>query len=66
VGEVLIGVDGKVRGVWPVKEVEFSPPWPEFNEAIEAAVRQWVFEPTKADGRPVPVCMAVSVGASPR
>jgi len=66
VGEVLIGVDGKVRGVWAVKEIEFSPPWPEFNAAVEAAVKQWVFEPTEADGRPVPICMAVSVGVNPR
>ena len=62
VGEVLIGADGKVERIWTLREVEATPPWPEFNQAITTAIGQWLFEPTVVEGRHVPVCMAVTVG----
>jgi hypothetical protein len=45
-----------------LREVEATPPWPEFNQAITTAIGQWLFEPTVVEGRHVPVCMAVTVG----
>jgi hypothetical protein len=61
VGEVLIGTDGKVARVWTLRGVEFKPPWPEFNEAIVAAIRESTFEATILNGRPVPVCMSMTM-----
>ena len=60
-GAVLIDTNGKVSRVWALREVQFRPAFPEFNEAIAAAVRQWVFEPPEVDGQTVPVCMAVTI-----
>ena len=60
VGAVLIDTNGRVSRVWTVRGVQFRPPFPEFNEAIAAAVRRWEFEPAQLDGRAVPVCMAIS------
>jgi hypothetical protein len=62
VGEMLVDTDGKVRRVWTLREVEATPPWPEFNQAIITAIGQWLFEPTVVQGRRVPVCMTVTVG----
>jgi hypothetical protein len=44
-GAVLVDTNGKVSRVWTAREVQFKPPFPQFNEAIVAAVRQWEFEP---------------------
>lgn len=60
-GEALIDTTGKVRQVWVVQEPEFERPWPEFSDAILAAVRQWEYEPATLNGRSVPVCMTITV-----
>lgn len=59
-GEALIGEDGKVREVWTLRHVHFDPPWPEFEAAIAAAIRDWTYEPVVVDGKAVPVCLTVS------
>ena len=61
VGEALIDVPGKVAQVWPMREVEFTPPFPPFNNAIVVAIRQWEFEPVFLNGTATPVCMTVTV-----
>ena len=58
-GEALIDANGKVREVWALHELEFDPPWPEFNDAIPAAIRQWEYEPALVKGKAVPVCMTI-------
>ena len=60
-GEVLITESGKVTHVWPIREVAFQPPFPAFNNAITDAIYQWVFEPFIVMGKPMPVCMTVTV-----
>jgi hypothetical protein len=60
-GEALINNSGKVVRVWPIREVEFKPPFPSFNSAITDAIRQWVFEPLILQGKAAPVCMTVTV-----
>ena len=61
VGEVLINNSGKVARVWATHEVEFKPPFPSFNSSITDAIRQWEFEQSFMQGKPVPVCMTVTV-----
>ena len=61
IGEALINDSGKIVGVWPMREVEFTPPFPSFNSAIRDAIRQWEFEPVIVRGKPAPVCMTVTV-----
>jgi hypothetical protein len=60
-GEVLIDDSGKIAHVWPIREVEFTPPFPAFNRAIVDAIQQWEFERPLVRGKPVPMCMTVSV-----
>ena len=55
--EALIGVDGRVLSVRALP----AQVHPEFTQAAEDAVRQWVFSPTLLNGSPVEVQMAVSV-----
>jgi hypothetical protein len=50
-GEVLISDSGKITHVWPIREVEFRPLFPPFNNAITEAIRQWEFEPVLVQGR---------------
>ena len=59
--EVLISDTGKVVHVWPIREVEFRPPFPAFNNAVTDAIRQWEFEPRSVRGEPMPLCMTVTV-----
>ena len=61
IGEALINTSGKVVRVWPIREVEFEPPFPSFNSAIADAIRQWEFEPLILQGKAAPVCMTVTV-----
>jgi hypothetical protein len=58
--EVLIGPDGKVQSVWPVREPTFEPPFPAFAQAIVDALETWEYEPYRPGGSAVPVCMIVS------
>jgi hypothetical protein len=60
-GDALVDQQGRVRAVWTLRPLRFDPPWPEFDEAIAAGIRQWTYEPAMADGQPVPVCVTVSV-----
>jgi hypothetical protein len=49
------------RSVWPIREVEFKPPFPVFNSAITGTIQQCEFEPLFIQGKPVPVCLTVAV-----
>jgi TonB family protein len=53
--ECTIGPDGRVTGV----EVKRGAPL--LDGAAREAVRQWVYEPTRLNGVPVPVVMTVTV-----
>ena len=61
IGEVLIGRDGKVVRVWPTREVQFTPPFPMFNQAIVDALQQWEYHPIVRESRTVPFCMTTSM-----
>lgn len=53
--EALIGPDGRVHDVTVLRSI------PILDEAATAAVRQWVYTPTRLNGVPVPVLMTVTV-----
>ena len=55
--EALIGIDGRVTSV----RVLSAQVHPEFAQAAETAVRQWVFSPTRLNGRPVEVRMVATI-----
>jgi hypothetical protein len=61
VGEVLLSAEGKVSRIWPIHEVQFTPPFPLFNQAIVDAIRQWEYEPTVIKSEATPVCLTVTV-----
>jgi hypothetical protein len=61
VGEALVDQAGAVKQVWTVRAPKFDPPWPEFETAVTAAIRQWTYEPSVVEGRPSPVCVTVVV-----
>jgi TonB family protein len=58
--EAVIGVDGRVVRARPAT----GQAHPDFAAAAIEAVRQWRFEPTLLNGKPVEVTMGVSVGFS--
>jgi outer membrane biosynthesis protein TonB len=60
-GEALINRSGTIARVWPLREVQFTPPFPAFNDAITDAIRQWEFEPLIVQGKAVPVCTTITV-----
>jgi TonB family protein len=53
--EVIIDVDGTVKNARVLRSI------PILDAAALDAVRQWRYEPTMIDGKPVPVIMTVSV-----
>ena len=53
--EIVVGVAGQVESVNVVRSV------PPFDEAATAAVRQWEYEVTRVDGKPVPVRLTVPI-----
>jgi len=53
--EIVVGVAGQVVSVNVVRSV------PPFDEAATAAVRQWEYEVTRVDGKPVPVRLTVPI-----
>ncbi len=63
-GEVVLQVvverDGTIGGVFPLKEGPLG-----LTEAATDAVRRWVYEPAKLDGRPVAVLKTVRVRFTP-
>jgi outer membrane biosynthesis protein TonB len=60
IAEALIDPRGNVARVWMIRRIAFSPPFPRFDEAILAAIRQWKFERTIVDGQAVPWCLSVA------
>ena len=60
-GVVLVGPDGKVKGLWPFAEPEIKPAWPEGTSAITDAIRKWEYAPALLNGKPQPVCLTVVV-----
>jgi len=60
-GEFLIGIDGTVVQVWPIREFRFTPPFPPFNQVIVDSIKGSLYEPLKIDGRPIPVCVTMTV-----
>ena len=60
-GEVLLDTKGSVSKIWAIREVQFTPAFPKFNEAIVDAIRNWKFEPVIIKTDPTPVCMTVTV-----
>lgn len=54
VAEIIIGPEGNVLEATIVRSAE--PRWPEAEEAILEAVRQWKYEPMSLDGTPISVC----------
>lgn len=59
--DALIDIDGKIRELWVLRQPTLTPPWPEFNTAIEESIRQWQYEPLIVKGKRVPVCMTVTM-----
>jgi protein TonB len=53
--EATIGTDGRVKDAHVLRSV------PLLDEAALAAVRQWVYTPTRLNGEPVSVIMTVTV-----
>jgi protein TonB len=53
--EVTIDVDGTVKDARVLRSI------PMLDAAALEAVRQWRYEPTMIDGKPVPVIMTVTV-----
>ena len=53
--EAVIGVDGRVQDARVLRSA------PLLDEAALAAVRQWVYSPTRLNGQPVSVVMTVTV-----
>src|SRR5262245_24875956 len=53
--ELIVGPDGKVVSARVTRSV------PPFDEAALAAVRQWEYEVTKVDGKPVSVLVTVPI-----
>jgi hypothetical protein len=56
-----IDTDGSIASVRVLRRIKTDPPWPEGEEAISEAIRQWRFEPTCVDGRPVRVKLHATV-----
>src|SRR5262245_49816602 len=57
--QALVGTDGRIKDTKIVKSVE------SLDEAAVAAVRQWVFKPAMAAGKPVAVWVAIPVKFPP-
>jgi hypothetical protein len=59
-GEAEIGVDGSVLSVRILRRVTIAPAWPEWEEAIPAAVKQWRYAVPCMMGKPQKVLLAVA------
>lgn len=53
--EIIIGADGHVESAKVLRSIQL------LDQAAIDAVKQWVYEPTQLNGRPVPVIMTVTV-----
>lgn len=58
--EVLVGPNGKVASIWPLREPAFDPPFPDLAKDIVDALLTWEYEPLLSEGRGVPVCVVVT------
>jgi TonB family protein len=56
VAEIIVGADGRVTEARVLRSQGA-----EFDRAVVAAVRQWLFKPTMLNGVPVPVIMTVTI-----
>jgi len=61
IGEIDIDEAGDVAEVRTIQPIRCDPPWPEWEEAIPAAIRQWKYEPAARAGQPVPVVITVRI-----
>jgi TonB family protein len=57
---VVLEVTTDEKGV-PEKITVLKSESSELNEPAIAAVRQWVYEPTLIDGKPVPVTFTITI-----
>jgi hypothetical protein len=60
VGVAEIDLDGSVTRVRTIRRLKLDPPWPEFEDAFPAAIRQWKYEPRCVDGQPVKTKLTIS------
>jgi beta-lactamase regulating signal transducer with metallopeptidase domain len=56
-----IGVDGLVTDIEPAAMQTGVQPTPAMFDAVTAAVREWIFTPTRLNGQPVAVTISVTV-----
>jgi hypothetical protein len=61
VGEALVGTDGLVVDAWAIRELSFTPPFPEYNDAILKMIRKWEYEPLLVERQRTPFCIVVTV-----
>ncbi len=52
---LLVNEKGVVEHVEVTTPPKVSPPWPEFVDAYQRALRKWRFKPARKAGKPVPV-----------
>jgi hypothetical protein len=64
--DVTIGPDGTVTRVKAVHLRARKRPDPKLEALWGHAIGKWTFEPTVVDGKPVPVCMTVTVNIDPQ
>ncbi len=57
--ELRLGATGIVEAVSVLRRSAITPPWPEWEHALLAAIRQWRYSPTCVLGRRVPVYLAI-------
>ena len=60
IGEAEIGEQGKVLSVKVLRRVSLEPAWPEWEDAIPAALRQWRFSPSCLLGKPQRVFLTIT------
>jgi len=59
--DVTIGASGDISDVRLAKPVDPMEPWPALAQAWRSAILDWEYEPTTVQGKPVAVCMTVTV-----
>lgn len=60
-GVAEIGTDGSVTNVRTLRPIRADPPWPELQESIVTAIRQWKYEPPCVDGHPAKTELTITV-----
>lgn len=60
--EAVVDEEGRVEEIHFIQG--FRPPWPEGEAAIGDALRQWRYEPSRLKGKPVPVCITVTIAVN--